>query len=234
MSRRWHPGWKMTLFTALMLPLVVSLGLWQLDRAEEKRVYEDRYYQRLGERPVAPPARVFEGADGDFLRVRLDGSYDPMRYFLIDNQIQEGQVGYQVVGVFQTEDERRWLINRGWVPATQSRARLPDISVPEGRVSVVGVIWPELGLPPLLKPDDWPDTWPKRVQRLDVGRMAGLIEHTAPLEVRLEQGSPGIFVPARLELVVTPAKHLGYAAQWLGLSAALAIGYLIFGFRKDG
>ena len=230
-GRRWHPGWKMTLFTAVMLPLVVSLGIWQLNRADEKRVYEDRYYDRLGQMPVSPPADL---SDSDFLQIRLEGSYDAQRYFLIDNQIHDGQVGYQVVSVFRARDGRSWLINRGWVPAESERERLPEVPTPAGEVTIVGVIWPQLGLPPLLTEDEWPASWPKRVQRFDVLRMAALLPDIEPIEVRLEQGWPGVFVAPRLEMVVLPAKHLGYAAQWLGLGFALAIGYLLFGFRKDG
>ena len=231
LGRRWHPGWRMTLFTTLLLPLVVSLGIWQLERADEKRAYEDRYYQRLGQMPVAPPADL---TDADFLQIRLEGRYDAQRYFLIDNQIHEGRVGYQVVAVFRTDDGRGWLINRGWVPAASRREQLPEVPTPAEAVTIVGVIWPELGLLPLLTEENWSEGWPKRVQRLDVNKMARLLPGIESLEVRLEQGWPGVFVAPRLEMVVLPAKHLGYAAQWLGLGAALAIGYLLFGFRKDG
>lgn len=33
----WQPNAKILLFTLLMLPLLVALGYWQLDRAQEKR-----------------------------------------------------------------------------------------------------------------------------------------------------------------------------------------------------
>jgi cytochrome oxidase assembly protein ShyY1 len=221
----------MTLFTAVMLPLVVSLGLWQLGRAEEKRSYEDRFYERVGALPVNPPRDL---ADTDFVQVRLEGRYDPQRHFLIDNQVSDGKVGYQVISLFRSDDGRGWLINRGWIPADLDRARLPPVPTPGDRVVIVGVIWPQLGMPPLLAEDDWPAGWPKRVQRFDVSRMMESMEAVEPVEVRLEAGWPGVFAPARLEMVVSVTKHLGYAAQWLGLAVALAIGYLVFGFRKDG
>ena len=58
LKRRFRPGWKMTLFTALLLPLVLSLGIWQLGRAEEKREFESAYLDRIGALAVVPAEAV--------------------------------------------------------------------------------------------------------------------------------------------------------------------------------
>ena len=59
---------------------------------------------------------------------------------------------------------------------------------PPGHVTVVGTVWPDTGLPPLVGADVWDAGWPKRVQRLGVQRMAELTG-AAPLEIRLEPAS---------------------------------------------
>jgi surfeit locus 1 family protein len=227
---RWRPGWKMSVFVAVMLPTVISLGLWQLERADEKRWYESRQLQRMGDLPRPPPREL--DADSAFLRVAIAGRYDPDRYYLVDNRVHGGRPGYWAVSRFQADDGRVWLVNRGWIAGAPGRDALPEVATPWDPVRVVGVVWPDTGLPPLLAPDPWPPQWPKRVQRLDVARMAADGAAVVPVEVRLEPGEPGSLQPAPLDVVFSPAVHHGYALQWFGLGAALAIGYLVFGFRR--
>lgn len=217
----------MTLFVGLMLPLVLTLGSWQLSRAEEKRQFEETYLDRIGALAIPPGETV-----APFQRLKLTGSYDPERYFLLDNQTRERVVGYEVVSSFRALDGRRWLINRGFLPGDGTRNQLPAVDNPPGTVTVVGIVWPEFGLLPVFGADVWAEDWPKLIQQLEVARMAALIENTQPLEVRLEAGQPGVFAPALTELNMPAAKHTGYAVQWFGLAIALGLGYVIFGFRK--
>ncbi len=217
----------MTLFTGLMLPVVLTLGTWQLNRAEEKRQYEATYLDRISALAVSPTETVLE-----FQRIRLVGEYEQGRDFLLDNQIRDGQIGYGVVSLFRARDGRGWLINRGFVPSDRGRRSLPEIDSPEGMVAVVGLVWPELGLLPVFGEDLWTEGWPKRVQQMEVARIAAQFENTVPVEVRLEAGQPGVFIAAETELNMPSAKHTGYAVQWFGLAAALAVGFVVFGFRR--
>jgi cytochrome oxidase assembly protein ShyY1 len=220
----------MTVFTVLMLPVVVSLGIWQLQRAALKHGYEARYFDRMAEAPRPMPQDL---DDVEFLRVTLQGVYDPVRYFLVDNQIHEGRPGYWVIALFRADDGRTWLVNRGWVPAPALREDLPGVTIPADPVSIAGVLWPDTGLVPLLAEDPWGPEWPKRVQRLDVVRMTSTVGATAPVEVRLENGSPGVLVAAALGHDFKAQTHEGYAAQWFGLAAVLVVGYIVFGFRRN-
>jgi len=220
----------MTVFTGLMLPVVVSLGIWQLQRAALKHGYEERYFDRMAEASKPMPQDL---DDVEFLRVTLRGVYDPVRYFLVDNQIHQGRPGYWVVALFQADDGRTWLVNRGWVAAPSLREDLPAVTIPADPVTITGVLWPDTGLVPLLAEDRWGLEWPKRVQRLDVVRMASTSGATAPVEVRLESATPGVLVAAALGHDFKAQTHEGYAAQWFGLSAVLVVGYIVFGFRRN-
>jgi cytochrome oxidase assembly protein ShyY1 len=225
--RRFRPGWRMTLFTALLLPLVLSLGAWQLRRAEEKRQFEQAFMDRIGALAHAPGEAV-----EDFERIRIAGAYEAERDFLLDNQTHDGAVGFGVVSSFLADDGRRWLINRGFLAGDRARRSLPEVKTPRGHVVLTGLVWPELGLLPVFGEDAWSEGWPKVVQRLEVERMAALLAGAVPVEVRLEPGAPGVFVPAPVALNMPASKHTGYAVQWFGLAVALAIGYVIFGFRR--
>lgn len=219
----------MTLFVLVMLPVVVSLGQWQLQRAELKRGYEAAYFDRMALPVVSMPQ---DPTSADFLRVRLLGAYDREQYFLVDNQVHEGRPGYWIVAVFHGEDGRRWLVNRGWIAAPSRREELPVVDVPPGRVAVSGVVWPQMGLVPLLAEDRWESGWPKRVQRLDVANMAAAAGGLAPIEIRLEAGEPGVAYAASLGHDFKARTHEGYAVQWFGLGGVLILGYIAFGFRR--
>jgi surfeit locus 1 family protein len=220
----------MTLFVGALLPGVVGLGVWQLDRAALKHGYEAQYFERMAEAPVLMPDAP---GDTDFRRVTLTGTFHTERYFLVDNQVHEGAPGYWVVSLFRAGDGREWLINRGWIAAPRRRDALPEASTPGDPVRVTGVVWPDLGLVPLLAEDDWTPGWPKRVQRLDPVRMAEAAGASAPVEIRLEAGQPGAFIAAATAHDFQATRHEGYAAQWFGLAGVLVIGYIVHGLRRD-
>lgn len=229
--RRFAPGWKMSLFVAAMLPTVLALGFWQLERADIKRGYEASYFDRM-----AQPAKSIpdDPVGADFMRVSVAGRYDSERYFLVDNQVHEGRPGYWVIAVFRADEGGQWLVNRGWIAAPQVREQLPIVAIPADRVVVTGVLWPDTGMVPLLAEDRWADGWPKRVQRLDIEAMAMSVDGgTAAVEIRLEGGQPGVEVPAELGHDFKSRTHEGYAAQWFGLGGVLVVGYLFYGFRKN-
>ena len=217
----------MSLFVVCLLPAVLSLGFWQLARAEQKLKLEEAYLDRIGARPVAPASTL-----EDFQRLRLSGRFEQGRDFLLDNQTEGGAVGYAVITPFMAQDGRRWLLNRGFVAGDRSRRTLPEVPTPDGAQVVIGIVWPELGLLPQFGEDPWAAGWPKPIQRLDVVRMAALLEGAVAREIRLEAGQPGVFSAARQSLNMPAAKHTGYAVQWFGLALALAVGYVVFGFKR--
>ncbi len=221
----------MTVAVALLLPVLVGLGFWQLDRAAEKRGYETAYLEHLGALPVAPPASL---QDAGFLRVRLEGSYEVGKYYLLDNRIRSGRPGYWVIARFAADDGRVYLVNRGWIAAPFNRDRFPAVATPRGHVRITGVVWPNMGLPPLLAADPWPDGWPIRVQRLDVARMAARSTAVVPVEIRLESGQPGVLVAAPVDADFHPERHTGYAVQWFAMAAALLVLYVVFGLKRRG
>lgn len=225
-ERRFRAGWKMSLFVALFLPILLSLGFWQLNRAEEKRHLEDEILDRIGALPAPPGARV-----RDFERVRLAGAFEPEHSFLLDNQTHDGVVGFAVITSFLGDDGRRWLVHRGYLAGDPGRRALPEVRTPSGHLTLVGLVWPEFGLLPVYGANDWPTGWPKVVQRLEVERMAAMLDNAVPREIRLEAGQPGVFAAAETNLNMPAAKHTGYAVQWFGLAIVLIGGYLYFGLR---
>jgi cytochrome oxidase assembly protein ShyY1 len=136
-----------------------------------------------------------------------------------------------VVTPFRTDSGATYFVNRGWI-AAPLRGALPDASTPPGSVRIEVVPWPSTGLGVLAGADDWNDGWPKRVQRMDIERMATYVRVALPMELRLEAASPGVLQPVAATLDLSPSRHLGYAVQWFALALALAATWLVIGIRR--
>lgn len=220
---KFKPGWRMSAFVLVFLPVTIGLGAWQLERASYKRSLEDAYFDALGSRPA------HEGDEwGAFAPVTLRGRYVEGRSYLVDNQIVDGEVGYIVVTVFETDSNARYLVNRGFLPAPRVREDLPTFDSPQGEVTISALAWPELGLPPIWQENEWSGAYPRRIQRLDIPKLAA-VEGAVRWQLRLEHGQPGGLTPTSLAVDFNPARHTGYAVQWFGLASALLIGFVIFG-----
>jgi cytochrome oxidase assembly protein ShyY1 len=222
----------MSVFVGCFFPLVIGLGLWQLDRAAQKRELETAYMIRLMELPRRPSrALLADLSEGSlpFTRLRLDGEFNT-EVFFIDNQVAQGKVGYWVVQGY-VSDIGKFLVNRGFVPAEATRDRLPALSTPAGRQSIVGVVWPFTGLLPVYDDDRWAAGWPKRIQRLDIERMAQVLDAYG-FEVRLEAGQAGVERAAPFSNTLNVDRHLGYAATWFGLALALIVLFVVYGRWK--
>ncbi len=217
----------MTIFVMIFLPLVIGLGYWQLERGAEKRRMEFQYMSKITELPVPPEHAALSTP---FQRVRVTGEFAD-EIFLVDNQVAAGQTGYWVVQLFVDLTGARLLVNRGFVAAPDARAEMPIVNAPAGQVTLTGVVWPFTGLIPVLDDDVWENVWPRRVQRLDIARMASVVG-ASPVELRLEGGQPGVSRAAPFAGVLSDAKHRGYAATWFGLAAALVVLYLIYGLKR--
>lgn len=229
-GRTFRPGWKLTLFVILLLPVLVGLGFWQLNRAAEKRdILASQAALSMAE-PI-DFAALGLGRARSFQRLRLTGEYVPDRYYLLDNQHFNGRLGYGVVAAFRDRPTGQLvLVSRGWVPADPDRSKLPEVPQVTGDVVLEGNLYIPPAEPFLLAPQDWSGPWPKVIQAIDTGlASATLGEPVFPYTVRLAPGAPGVLERHWQTVNVMPAKHTAYAVQWFAMAAALVVLYLLTG-----
>jgi surfeit locus 1 family protein len=225
---RFRPGLRLTVLVAVLVPTAIALGFWQLDRAAQKRALEDSRLASYGALPV--DEKELSSA-GDFTRARITGHYDETQQFFVDNYTRHGVPGYIVVTRFDTAGGRSLLVNRGWIAAPASRDDMPRAPPPHGEVRIDATRWPNVRQSSGVSTDTWNSTWPKRVQYLDIARMA-TASAAMPIELRLDDGESGSLEPIIIGEEMTPARHLGYAVQWFGLAAATTIAFVALGFRS--
>ena len=229
--------WRTTLLVLLLLPVLVALGFWQLDRETEKRELLERFEARQAAAPVTlgpalgerPPASLA------YLPVRLRGRYLPGRYLLLDNRIRGGRFGYEAVSLFALEDGRYALVNRGWLPGDPARRSLPEPAAPAGPVSLTGQLYVPPDPPYLLGEQSLAvDDWPRVVQALEMRPLAAALTEDLgapvfPWSVRLDADAPGALAVAWPVVNVSPEKHRGYAVQWFTMAAVLGLFFLLRG-----
>jgi len=227
--------WRTTLFVALLLPLLVGLGCWQLDREVEKRELLTRFEARRAADPLPVDSALATRAPAAlaYLPVRLRGRYLADRYLLLDNRVQGGRFGYEVVSLFAREDGGYALVNRGWVPGDPARRSLPEPAAPAGVVELTGQLYVPPDPPYLLgEQSSAVDDWPRVVQALEMAPLgealaAALGAPVFPWSIRLDAGAPGALSVDWPVVNVSPAKHRGYAVQWFTMAAVLGLFFVL-------
>ena len=84
-----------TLATILLLPGLIGLGFWQLQRAKQKRELLAMYDVRLN--AVAQPISKLKMdlTQVNFLPVEVKGEFDNQRNILLNNRYHNHVLGYQ-------------------------------------------------------------------------------------------------------------------------------------------
>lgn len=234
---QFRPGRYPTLAFLLLFPLLLSLGLWQLDRAEQKQALLSAQDARRNDLPM-DLGMVSELEDLDRFRpATASGRFVADRQWLLDNRVHAGQVGYHVYSLFDLDDAhgRALLVNRGWVPLGASRQQLPVLPLPEGKVRIQGRLSRPASVGIALGEPDYASVSALQVvPYLEVKRVAAAIgRELLPMVLELDEGQPGALTEDPLTATqITPEKHIGYAVQWFGLAAALLIIYVGLNTRR--
>ncbi len=240
---RFLPKLVPTLVTAALLPLLTGLGMWQLGRAEEKRIIE----QTVARRIEAPPLKIDAarwnsiqlGADLSELayrRVIVSGRFEGARQYLLDNRTRNGVAGFQVLTAFLPRDAGGGvLVNRGWIPLGERRDQLPALPVPSAELRISGAFdGPREPLPLLGSSGYEQQQWPKIVQRVELEPMAEQLGISLlPQVVLLDPSAPAGFVREWQPYYgISVERHQAYAFQWFALATALAIIYIVVNLKR--
>ncbi|MBQ0762127.1 MAG: SURF1 family protein [Marinobacter psychrophilus] len=216
------------LFSGLFLPLLLGLGVWQLQRAEFKQQQQVQWDQQTSE--LAWPQLVEQGLDAG-RPVLLNGSYGDTTW-LLDNRTRDGMAGYEVLTVFYPLQGPALVVNRGWIIAPRTREQLPEIPATQERVEISGRL-ADFPQPPVLAAVQPGSGWPRRVQSLPPEVAQDVVPELPKLILRLaDQNQPGAlradWAPDRMAV----ATHYGYATQWFALALMLTMLTVVASYRK--
>lgn len=123
----------------------------------------------------------------DGLQISQFGYVIPNYYWLWDNRIYQGQIGYDVIALFYStrpslsnslnnlnKKAQLYIVNLGWVKAPPQRQQFPNITLPTTAIELTATLYTDYGsqftLPQLFssrtqdKKIKLADSWPKRIQ----------------------------------------------------------------------
>jgi cytochrome oxidase assembly protein ShyY1 len=149
----------------------------------------------------------------------MTGNYQPSHYWLLDNQVKNAKVGFDVIMPFAGED-KILFVNRGWVQGDLSRQSLPEVDTISSTVTIIGRVY----IPTRQQQLPEANTWPKIIGSTDLASMAESLSVENPGGIlRLQGDSPGALLTGWPEINVSVEKHHAYAVQWFAMAAALLI-----------
>lgn len=228
-KRKWQFSFWPVLAFVCVLPMLLTLGAWQVTRGIEKQ----QVYADFGARVEAVDATGYDLAKLDALPayavVSWQGEYLDEQSFLLDNMSHDGRPGHHVLTPFKPDGtDYVVIIDRGWRAGITSRKAANEVP-PVNATHVSGKLapFPQPGLTLEGKPvADGP--WPRVVQFPDAAELAAQLQQpVAQRRVLLGEDAAGGFVRDWQPPGIQPARHFAYAFQWFGLAAALIVIFVI-------
>ena len=204
--------------------ILCALGVWQLQRLEWKEGILQEMEARLAADIVEIPANPTYETD-NYRKVEVSGNLSGDELHVLTSRQPTGP-GFRVIRKLETLDGRDILVDLGYVPETEKKARRQD-----GAIIVLGnLIWPDEKdwFTPLPNPDK--NIWFAR----EVERMADALG-TLPIMVAARETVPETeMIPMPVTLNIKN-DHLEYAITWFGLMAVwiLMTLYLLLRIKRD-
>jgi surfeit locus 1 family protein len=221
-----------------VLPVLLTLGMWQLDRSEQKRALLKLQVQAVATETLHLSADIDDKTDAlRYRQVEVVGRYDVAHQFLIDNQISGGKAGYYVLTpLVLTGGTRAVLVNRGWIPLNQDRSVLPDLQISKVQATITGRInhFPSVGIK-LAGAEIPTAAWPSVVQVVDSNVLAEKLGYSLfQFQLELDKELPDGFKREwHASTVMLPEQHTAYAIQWFALALTLTILFMWYSFKNN-
>ncbi len=218
--------------------LFLSLGVWQVQRADDKQQFLDLEAKRISDSVQLTIETPDNLAQLRYKKASITGKFDTTKQFLLDNQIDTGKAGYFVFTPFKLlNSNKAILVNRGWIPLIEPRATLPNIDFQsENEATLNGRIntFPSIGLK-LDGANQPTKTNPAVVGVIDTQVLATLTGYELfNFQLELDANSPNGFKREwAVAKIMQPEQHLGYALQWFGLAFVLTIIFIKLGLQKN-
>lgn len=220
------------MFRRMILPLVfglvgaailISLGVWQVQRMQWKEGILARITATIAADPVALPGQPDPQADL-YKPVTLTGRFTGEVIRVLVSRKDIG-AGVRIIGAFETADGRRVLVDRGFLPDADKN-RVLTVT---GATIIGNLHWPEETDSFTPPPDATTGLWYAR----DVAAMAKALATEPTFIVAREPTGDGIEAMP-VDTSGIPNDHWGYAIQWFSL-AAVWLGmtaYLLWRIRQ--
>jgi surfeit locus 1 family protein len=218
----------------------IRLGIWQLDRLEQRRAFnhqvETMRAAELLDLNITLPADI---SSMEWRAVTVTGKYDFENQVALRNQYNEGIYGFHLITPLLF-DGGAVLVDRGWIPAESDSVPAdwrvydedPDVTI-TGQIRL-GQGKPSFGGVADALPMDGTklNVW----NNLDVEKMSTQMPYPI-LEVFIQPNADARDaeppIPYQPTIELTEGPHFGYALQWFTFATILFVGYPFFLRKQD-
>lgn len=224
---QFRPGILPSIAALIALALTLYLATWQQGRAGEKRILQALFDQRVSDRPVTIAGDMRDANALRYRQARASGQWDARGQIFVDNKIDaRGRVGYHVITPLKLTDgahanATHVLVNRGWVARGPGYPRPPEAPVPDGGVSVSGmVVLPNARFLELANHSEATNVW----QNLTIDRYAKAMKmDVLPFVLLAAADSVPQLAPVTERPDARVEKHVEYMLTWYSLAATIVI-----------
>jgi surfeit locus 1 family protein len=235
-----RPALAPTIATALMLPVLIGLGVWQVERLHWKENLLSALDRNMHTAPVplanAPKTQSLET---QYTRVTARGRFDNAHEAYLFGSDIAGNAGYHIITPFMTDGGATWLVDRGYVPREMRDPSTRAQGQIVGETTVTGLLrWSEQ--PGLFTPAA--DIAHRVFYARDANAIAKAnnIALAEPAIIDADATpNPGGWPRGGQTIIDIPNNHLSYAFTWFGLAVVLMGVYLAYhvgqgrlGFRR--
>lgn len=225
LNRRW---WFPTLFVIAGVYVLIQLGLWQLDRLEQRRDFNQFVAAQWDQEPYDLTVNQLPTAlaELEYRRVQLTGDFDYANQIVLKNQVRSDAPGVNLVTPLRLDDGRAVLVARGWVPLSQSTPDAwPQFEAPADE-PIIGMLQESQILPGAPAPTEPQTEWFRvdieAIQQQMPYELLPVFVSQLPEPGRAYDALPYREVPFEL----SEGNHFSYAIQWFTFALILGIGYI--------
>lgn len=234
------PRWLLTtLLVLLAAAVMVRLGIWQLDRLDQRRTINRQYARAMQLPPLDLNQPLLADLSQEVYRdAVVTGEYDYSGEVLLRNQAWEDRPGYHLLTPLRIDgSDRLVLVDRGWIPLDDGSVERRAAYQQAGRVHVTGRLMPAQPEPrfggltdPALAPgqarlEAW--NW-VNLERIGLQLNRPLL----PLYL-IAAPEPGSLTQRSLPAVdLSEGSHMSYALQWFAFALILLAGYPFYVRRQ--
>jgi surfeit locus 1 family protein len=214
-----------TLIALLLIILCLWASQWQYHRGVDRHARNTVIEERIAQSPIELRTVTSQLTDYEWQTVSTTGSFDTETQILLRNRYNEGKYGYEVLTLFNSIDNKKFWVDRGWVQAGATATTAPVVTtLPQGEVTINGRLRLDSSLP--------------RGSFFALpGKGEGLVSelnaqsqlNTEKFYIDLLSGSEVSLtpeVPAQLP-ELSDGPHMAYALQWIFFGGLIIYGRIL-------
>ena len=215
---------KYLIALALIL-LCIWAAQWQYQRGVDRHARNTVINERILKPAIVLSAVANDPAASEWRTISANGNFDATQQILLRNRYWEGKYGFEVLTLFNTNDGKRFWVDRGWVQAGATALTAPVVTaVPKSEVTINGRLRLDSSLP---RGSFFalPGKGEQLIRKLNAQSQL----QTENFYVDLLSGSEPALTPVVTAQLpeLSDGPHMAYALQWLFFGGLVFYGRIL-------